>query len=1758
MKNIALGTPTPPPLPQEPQLLHAGPPRAHIQRISSFFLQHRTAQAPLGVHAPPISGTGAITISAASLAGARAASNAPTTGQAGDIARTAKHIQHQATHPPLPTAERHRALLQELHDLRTAVATTPELSANQELSALLSSAAQVLLFTPLTQAAKESGNKELVDLLAEYCVQLVAADSRDSLREAGDNLDATLKRMNNLSTLPQDSRQKLTDTLMLLATLKEAKAGALDALQTSADGVAELEEGFARHPELRITLDERELPPAPGTPLSDVYAQVLRLRDNEHTLDGVVAPFTDLFLAALAPQAEEQLARLNALSTELREALGIEARRLVEDALHIDFDVPGPAGIVDADSASQRLMGLLEIVDSYLHPADMSLLSTQLSSTLRALEAGELAAEVFTLLRPSTESFAQQQQNVASFRERVATALADPACSDEAAATLSNALEALDQHLTAQSQREHVHAGHTLQTATDLLTRCQTALQEGRIAEAGLAARQALDFLEDMRVRAAIMTDQAQAEELAAVESHAQLVALSVTIQERASLRVTSGTLQDVQQQIENAATLTQADRKALQTLLAATSAAQLKKQEQELQQAQELLAGKGQTSSKGSVLSSTGLHFIQRSEDSSLIAAPETQLRLFKTSLDSLRTRAGRTLLAQDAAAFNAQMDAAMLGAADRLTALVYGNADLPRLSKALQGLSGEQSAAFRLLTLKSWANPIFLRALEKDLETHGTDSLGTLLQTLGQAWGDAAPAKTRVRAVALLEALALPLPELDALSLDLEKSCLPEEEHALLTQKHGSERGKRELGKIFAKARGTDKPVSDKFLQIAVRALQGHEAEEFDLLLLKVYWNTLLSAEGVSDGGSPERFTAFQQSLPQPYKDMDTDLLSALVHSGMQGLSNAHAVASVLASASRTLSGSSRVTEIFQQICHHADRYRAEQISTILVRNLLEAQSITGAQALETGGALREAINRDLRKEPSLKNRIVDKLRILFTKNPVMTESFDDQLFMVLGRIPDIREHVHELLAHTAVLGVAEEVLAGYMEEHAKNLAYVQQKGGIIPGDAPGATPLVNPEKLKGEQLSVGLLALFDILRNPDNVYGQNWQEQKQSLAQLDFQKILRVDEMRGLNWGEGPDEYGGRLKMAVEGLRNAKNSMEFEANRRAALKLFEAQALLPKSEAILFFKSQHEASGVNVLQRALTKKHKLDPRGVCVQRMQKKYATLRGSGARAAQAAALSGTARAEDAKLTGKLIDAPMRSLSTHVAQIVNTAVHLAILETFQKSSCETFEEFLGQIAPDRTDRASVMRSPHFSDSLRTLEKKLGISGDLAEFGLLSFIKNAQSNVLQTLAGDTSYGFAVALRNFITSREVNGEVKTVMAEDKARNAAQALVQRLGNNQSIALHLDTGVALSVSTATMGQLDLRATLGVAKEHGLCAWRDSEGKPHLTVSKGFSGIMGVSVEGILGTIAAKANISASKLMAGELSFPSDAAFVSFMGELFSGQADMETLRHCEGMAYSSSISASGQALFTTVDMTDFFGITAGVAEFNFEAKAGLSKTWTEKKQGETRTVSDTMRYNLGINAQLGMLGKDYIQMVADPVIDVLAQQTQMPVKTREKAHRMLGQTGIEARYSLAITKNSTKIFTAGKLSGAETTRTASLTTADPHSEAEILLTNFDVPSVLQKEVLQGVTELHKDKAQCSLEVAWKLSDAGLNAWRAATSRTEQERILGSPSLYDVNTVTVHGTWSAVENNTWLGGMGQAFSRNANGTHGRDIVYSLR
>lgn len=1049
--------------------------------------------------------------------------------------------------------------------------------------------------------------------------------------------------------------------------------------------------------------------------------------------------------------------------------------------------------------------------------------------------------------------------------------------------------------------------------------------------------------------------------------------------------------------------------------------------------------------------------------------------------------------------------------------------------------------------LLRKSGDNPLLTVGLDRLIHTDRA-AAHELLRALRAAWAPQAETEAGVRAVERLEALVLDQPLLDGLSLELEKSCLPESAHGHLLRDHGVARAKRELGRLFPERGGG--PVDDAFLDAAVAALAGGKGQDVDLQVLRVFWHVrAASAE------SPD-FDAFQKSLPEPYSTLEPELLRALLDSDMRGLADAHAVAGALADASRGLSKSSRARQIFQMITRGADRFRAEQISTILARNLLDARSLTGAQALEVGGALREALDKALREAPSAGERAVDKLRALGRKEAVLSGDYEQQLEAVLARIPEVRDGVRALLDREAVLGAADELLADHMLEHARNLRGVTQKGGLVPVPAPDAPPLVVPERLRGEQLSVGLLALDDILQNRGGVYGTTWREQQAALSQLSFQQLFRLDEMRGTRFGEGADEASARLKMAFEGLQRAVSEQEFGSHRRTLRELFEQHALLPKSEAILFFKSRHDRSGADTLNRALTQKHRFAPDSLGARRMRQKYATLRGSGARAAQALTQSEAERTRGRKQMDRLIDAPLTSLSTHVARVVNSAVHLAVLETFQAGPHRSFADFLREVAENRADTEAVRRSPLFAASLETLTGKLGLPPDLAEMGLLSFFRRAGNNVLERLAGETTHNFLLALRRFADGRAVHAEVRSLMAGEEAREAALELMAGLESGQSVAMNLETGVLVSVPLATVGGLDVRLLLGGARENGLCAWRDGDGQPHLTVCEGFSGHLGASVNGLLGTMAAKAGVTVKQMEAGELTFASDDAFAAFMGELFSGRASLETLRYCSDVAYRSSATHSGEAVLTTVDMTDFFGFTLAVAEFSFESRAALAKTWTETVQGDTRTISDTTRYDLGLSAQLGLLGKDYAQMAVQPVADFVAQKAQLSDEARDRARNMLEKPGVRADFSVTVTKTSSKSYAHGQLSGAQTTRNVHLVTGNPRSEADAILARFHLDDGLRDAVRGGIESLHAQGAHCALKAVWTLEEKALQAWRAASSRQERERLLQNPAHYRISEVVVQGTWKAVENNTALSGLGQAFRRNASGTLGRDLVFT--
>lgn len=1710
----------------------SGAQNIHTQPVRSFSARHE---------ASPRSDTSRIlhtvTTSPGALGEAQNLTRAPETGVSGVCTRSLRAMMDRLLQKPELNAASYRELLHDLQAWHTTIATDPALSVDRDLVALLETATQRVLFAPLTEAfSKSLGTREDMILLEEQCVELINADTTDRMQRAGVQLFSLLDGITSLSS---DAHDKVTTAITLLNAHIEFKFTALSSLEQHTEQVQILEQSSL--PEVRLThaLPEATDTTRPSVPLADVYAAISALREPASDL-----PFLRLFMRPVTASVDVQIDKLNALSAELRTSMCAEASRLADTSLEIQ---PDSTDIQNAAHTLERLMELLEKADSFLHPADATLLGQEVTSAVRALQAGEVAAKGNALYRGTMDSFTAFTEQVVVFQKEVATLLAAPDCSERAAAMLTHMADSLEQRLETQKKQEQVSSTQSLETVSDLLAKCAASTESGSGATTGRLARQLLSYIQDLKNRAEITTTTEDAAlfvlALSEAESRAHVYALTATIAERTSLRTGVGELRDVYQQIMEQKTLSAGDRKALLEVLVTASASQRERLEQGLEAA--LARQSGDTDALPSKLYASDTK-----------RTPEFRIRHLRSELESLRAQAQRSLLGADMDSLFTALDKAATGMADDLLALVRNNAAVPLLSTTLSQLAPEQQRVFQELCLKTWSDPVFMLRLDARLTEAGTASFITFLDTLGHVWRGNASPEVRSQAVAHIEELTLYFPELDALSLTLEKSCIPPEEHALLTQQHGSERGKRELGRIFAKERGTDRPVDNAFLQRTVQALQGGKTEEFDLHVLKVAWHTYLAAEKIGTGGTPEDFAVFQQTLPTPYRSMDTPLLSALMNSGLSGSASAHAVASVLASASKALGGSGRATEIFHQICHEADRYRAETILTVLVRNLLEAQSVTGTQGLEVGGALRAAIDRELRKDPSLKDRLVDKVQGAFSKDPARSGSFDDQLTRILETIPGLRANVMALLERESVLGAADEVLAGYIEEHARNLTNVHQKGALIPAEAPGAPPSVYPEKLYGEQLCVGLLALNDILSNPDSVYGQSWREQKAVVDQLDFQKHFHLDGMRGLNWRSGSDSAGVPLKKALEGLRDARTSTEFEYNKAIILGVFKEYNLLSKSEAILFFKAHGIIGGASVLQRALTRKHRLDQNGTCSARMQKKYATLRGSGARAVQAGSQSVAARAEDRQRMGTLIDAPMNSLSTHVARVMNTAVHLAVLDTFTKTSCTTFAEFLGQLPPDRSNPDALARSAHFIDCRTTLERKLGIPPEFAEASLISFFKNAKADFPQKLAADSSYDFALALRRFGTSLEVNGEVKSVMAEDKARTAATNLMQRLAPNQSIGLNLETGVTLSASVSAYGQLDFRATLAVAKENGLCAWRGTDGKPHLTLCKGFSGQMGISVDGILGTVAAKAHARVNKVSAGEMTFTSDAAFANFMGELFSGKAGLESLRHCENIAYSSSISATGEAILTTVDMSDFFGITAGVAEFVFEAKAGLTKTWTEILEGDRRTVKDAILYNLGLTAQLGLLGKDYIQMVVDPAIDIIGRQVSLSEEHRDKAHTLLENTGIKAAYSVAVTKTSTKIFDAGKLSGAETTRSSRLTGANPRSEAEAVLASFALEGVLRDEVLQGVDELHAEGAHCTLAATWTLAEAARSAWHAAPNRTVQDQILAAPEHYEVTEVSLRGIWNAVENNTWLGGLGQSFSRNANGTLSRELTFS--
>lgn len=1033
----------------------------------------------------------------------------------------------------------------------------------------------------------------------------------------------------------------------------------------------------------------------------------------------------------------------------------------------------------------------------------------------------------------------------------------------------------------------------------------------------------------------------------------------------------------------------------------------------------------------------------------------------LRRLRLEDIADTMKRCLLPKDGNALEGRLESLLSRAEEALYEKTAGL----ELKEELSGLDDSQKATLKAFCIKGGCDPSLISIL------HNADSgsLRNLLEAAGRIFADTRPDAADIK---LVDEFLLPHPELDGIARLILSGDGREPDYrfddgrnrrdlSIVIDKFFSRDLKSKLG--LQKDAPVDADMLQKLVQLAAEGCDGQDEalQELDMALIQALWY----AEKVQN---PElSFDSFKQDLPRPFSTMP--MLKGYLDAGIRGSRDQRRVGQILEDVSLGL-GSTKTRASFLSWAMASNAKWAADAAFNKLLQLLGKNHLS-----DLSGVCRDAMQdkpQDVEKQRERDaGSAVAEARGLFIRKAAMEE---------------------------ALRAMEDAVVRRQMAERL----------GI---DA------LDPGTVRGATLATGILMTEKILSDG----GASNEQMQKMLKCVQFQTRLFLDgkklEGHGGLWGG--DTQGKEFRNALKTLCNADlqsktDQDKFETARQKILCMCSEPSPSPdgktqglglkgRSEAVLFFKKflVSEATGqmdyefqnleidnehIKGLDDDIKKKL-----NACKNAVARETVNIIGAGQRLGKSAERTELNIQEISQNVAATLENALKNYTKEEEWALSTAASLAVCEQFAQSETLTT---VADIQVQFERNCLNLKGWSFYNGCLAKMKDMGFPEAQAELFLQKTISDMKEDFF---AGLAQKGLQKANLSVVIDQIVGGWMKELEEPGK----------------SLAFGKTDGVSVEVPVLETGVVDVSALLELARQNGICVWKDNEHEYHMTLMNGARiGVgMGLSVgmEHIVNAVEVSAGGEIEGNIGCDLTFPNKTQCHMFLSGLLSGSAAVEHLGLCKEVRRVTEVgvgASAGLSLGASISLDDTEIFSADIS-----ANWGKSSLWKTVQNGEqeqhTRTVCGTLSLAGGVSVgpeniqeQAATVGEklDDLAFIADLSGDENLAETLQGLKPQLSVE-------ISSHYEFEEQSSVTTKTVSGILEGAERVRSFVL---DSKFEAAMLLREAGVSRATIRDVYRDLKKL-PDGASFRIELASNMRQDAVQAYNKLLKDNK------TPSIYE-------------------------------------------
>ncbi|MBI9091677.1 MAG: hypothetical protein JEZ12_20905 [Desulfobacterium sp.] len=941
----------------------------------------------------------------------------------------------------------------------------------------------------------------------------------------------------------------------------------------------------------------------------------------------------------------------------------------------------------------------------------------------------------------------------------------------------------------------------------------------------------------------------------------------------------------------------------------------------------------------------------LQGIENEFKTASPQ-RFPFLRAQLDVIALRGEKNLLSAHGEGLQTDLSQARADFLPKLRAAVL-HENIPALDGMLDRLSDASRQEFDTLSETGYLlNPAFANRLQ-ELVTAGPETLEAVTgkaDEFFEAMGAARSLKESLagdrphpsdeahdadetifqKALTFVDTMTRDHGHLDGLALGLKRELVPAESHDHVTLRHHANIAKREFGHALRQASGFgsettgfDMPIQEitfdtPFLHSIITNPDAR-LDEVNVMFARAYM-----LDAIADGRlNPEEASsreAFAKALSTAGFPASFEVLDQMIKLDFRSTADAARVSADIEKFSRTISTNGEALKSFMHVCYGAQRFKAREAINILAQNMLKTFSISGEQAVEDGLLGKRFDQRlGIGKDPRYKS-LTRNLNTYLKQDDITRGKFTE-LMSLYTQIDEAQQpHIQDLLRRSG------------------DLMGVTQEGVPANGTIPQAS-------LKGSTLCKSLLEICQTLDDSSGRSGL--QALRMTTALSGLQNNISLEEMRGSTFsprtqGETTRDFT-RLASTLK-----KRDLPSGAYQKAwsdMRRVLEGNRTRQKAEAVMYFKG-HETSDC-------------------------RFSWIQGHGATLVNQAQKIAQKISDLEQRLDKETTKNLRTLGWSIPRVIDDAVHIAVLNQFLKSGCETLSDFKSRFV--LSSSGALSPSPDYQEIRKSLESMNIPFEVLAENRLTLFVQTMEDSTIDTLRGGVKLDRSLGRRAEALYDELSDEIKQDMWNSQWERAASAGISRLSPGKKMSISLGRQISISTDEIPIGLGDAKVTLAfkAARNQSVSVLQAEDGGYQVILKGGVSAGATASLDGLLDRIAIEAGVSGGIDRGCIIKFDAADQCRQFVAKLVGGQAGFDSLGGSSGISFvrdgniEAAVKISVDPIEKSVPPIAGIGLENGIA-LTAELTLGAGSQWHEERSASTVTRTHEVSYSAELKLQVG------------------------------------------------------------------------------------------------------------------------------------------------------------------------------------------------